>query len=156
YENHPDGQNAARRMDAHQQREAAYWALLAGAAGHGYGNNNIWQFWDEQRMPAAKDQSFHFAALRGTTPLRKSMDFEGAYDMGWVRKLFESRPWHRMAPDQSVIAAGQGEGEDRIQAARAEDGSFVVAYLTFGGHIAATWISSRRRKSKPNGTIHER
>src|SRR5438034_449420 len=46
YENHPDGPNAGRRMDAHQEREAAYWALLAGAAGHGYGNNNIWQFYD--------------------------------------------------------------------------------------------------------------
>jgi hypothetical protein len=136
YENHPDGQNAGRRMDAHQQREAAYWALLAGAAGHGYGNNNIWQFWDEQRMPAPNDQSFPFAALRGTTHWRKAMDFEGAYDMGWVRKLFESRPWHRLAPDQSVIAAGQGEGEDHIQASRAEDGSFIIAYLTFGRYIA--------------------
>jgi collagenase-like protein with putative collagen-binding domain len=46
------------------------------------------------------------------------------------------RPGHRMAPDQSVIEAGQGEGEDHIQAARAEDGSFVVAYLTFGRYIA--------------------
>lgn len=137
YENHPDGQNAARRMDAHQVREAAYWALLAGAAGHGYGNNNIWQFYDEQRMPAPNDQSFPFAALRGTTHWRKALDFEGAYDMGWVRKLFELRPWYRMVPDQSVIAAGQGEGEDHIQAARAEDGSFIVAYSTFGHRIAS-------------------
>jgi Protein of unknown function (DUF4038)/Putative collagen-binding domain of a collagenase len=135
YENHPDGQNAARRMDAHQQREAAYWAMLAGAAGHGYGNNNIWQFYDEQRMPAPNDQSFPFAALRGTMHWRKALDFEGAYDMGVMRKLFELRPWYRMVPDQSVIAMGQGEGENRIQAARAEDGSFLIAYSTFGNRI---------------------
>jgi hypothetical protein len=74
--------------------------------------------------------------LRGTTHWRNAMDFEGAYDMGWVRKLFQLRPWHRMVPDQSVIAAGQGDGEDHIQATRAEDGSFVIAYLPFGRYIA--------------------
>jgi hypothetical protein len=136
YENHPDGQNAARRMDAHQEREAAYWAMLAGAAGHGYGNNNIWQFWDENRMPAPDDQSFPFAALRGTTHWRKAMDFEGAFDMGLMRRLFELRSWYKLVPDQSVIALGQSEGEDRIQAARAEDGSFMIIYSTLGHGIA--------------------
>src|SRR5262249_54789247 len=33
---------------------------------------------------------------------------------------------------QAVIAAGQGEGEDHVRAARAEDGSFVIAYLPSG------------------------
>jgi hypothetical protein len=31
-----------------------------------------------------------------------------------------------------VIASGQGEGENHIQAARAEDGSFLIAYLPHG------------------------
>ena len=38
--------------------------------------------------------------------------------------------------DQSVIADGQGEGEDHIQAARAEDGSFILAYLTLGNPVS--------------------
>jgi hypothetical protein len=135
YENHPDGQNAARRMDAHQQREAIYWSMLAGAAGHGYGNNNIWQFWDEKRMPAIDDQSFPFAALRGTTHWRKAMDFEGAYDMGLVRRLFELRPWYKLTPDQSVFALGQGEGEEHLQAAIAEDGSYLIVYSPTGTRV---------------------
>jgi hypothetical protein len=40
-----------------------------------------------------------------------------------------------MVPDQSVVAGGQGEGEDHVQAARAVDGSFIIAYLTFGNPI---------------------
>jgi hypothetical protein len=132
YENHPDGPNATRRMDAHQEREAAYWSMLAGAAGHGYGCNDIWQFYNPDRMPAADDKSFPFAALRGNTIWRQAMDFDGAYHMGMMRKLFEARPWYKLAPDQSVIVAGQGEGEDRVGAGRATDGSFLLAYSTFG------------------------
>jgi hypothetical protein len=109
-----------KRIDAHQVREAAYWAMLAGAAGHGYGNNNIYQFYDEgsQKPPYKSDFSFPFNLWRGTRQWRKALDLEGAYDMGVMRKLFELRPWYKMAPDQSVIAMGQGEGEDRLQAAR--------------------------------------
>ena len=31
-------------------RQAAYWSVLAGACGHTYGNNNVWQFFS----PGAK------------------------------------------------------------------------------------------------------
>ncbi|MGH7273595.1 MAG: putative collagen-binding domain-containing protein [Nitrospiria bacterium] len=132
-----DGAGAGKRIDAHQVREAAYWAVLAGAAGHGYGNNNIYQFFDEgSQKPTYKiDTSFPFSAWRGTIHWRKAMDFEGAYNMGLERRLFELRPWYKMVPDQSIIALGQGEGEDHIQAARAEDGSFIVAYSPFGHRI---------------------
>ena len=135
YENHPDVGTTGKRMDAHQERQAAYWNILAGAAGHGYGNNNIWQFWNPERMPALDDNSFPFTRLRGTTHWRKAIDFEGAFDMGHLRKLFELRPWYQMVPDLTVIALGQGSGEDHIQAARAEDGSFLVAYLPFGNRV---------------------
>ncbi|TMQ31367.1 MAG: hypothetical protein E6K70_22790 [Planctomycetota bacterium] len=52
-----------------------------------------------------------------------------------MRQLFELRPWYKLVPDQSVIAAGQADGEDHIQAARAEDGSFLIAYLPTGKPI---------------------
>lgn len=140
YETHVvlSGGSAGKRIDAHQVREAAYWAILAGAAGHGYGNNNIYQFYDsDSQKPSYKnDRSFPFDRWYGTIHWRKAMDFEGAYDMGHMRRLFESRPWYRMVPDQSVIAAGQADGEDHIQAGRAEDGSFIIAYLTFGHRVS--------------------
>ncbi len=40
------------RFDDYDVRQAAYWALLAGACGHTYGNNNIWQMWTPGRKPA--------------------------------------------------------------------------------------------------------
>jgi hypothetical protein len=49
-----------------------------------------------------------------------------------MRRLFELRPWYKLVPDQSVITAGQGKGEDYVRAARAEDGSFAIAYLPSG------------------------
>ncbi len=133
YEDFPDVRTGTRtRMDAHQAREAMYWAMLAGAAGHGYGCNDIWQFYDEAQTPFWTGDEFTYPARFPTTNWRKAMDFGGAFGVSFARKLFELRPWYQMVPDQSVIAAGQGEGEDHIQAARAADGSFIVAYLTFG------------------------
>ncbi len=122
-------------MDAHQQREAAYWAMLAGAGGHGYGCNDMWQLYNPERMPVPDDNSFPFQRLRGTTHWQKAMDFGGAFSMGLMRRLFEARPWYRLVPDQSVILSGQGEDEDHVQAARAADGSFLLAYLTFGNPV---------------------
>jgi len=152
YENHPDGYdpNVTRRMDAHQEREAAYWAVLAGAAGHGYGCNDIWQFYNPERMPDPDDRSFPYEMLRGTTHWRKAMDFEGAFGVGLMRRLMELRPWHKMSPDQSVIAEGQGPEEDHVQAARADDGSFVLAYLTFGNPVSIdmTRLSGKKVKAQ--------
>ena len=65
-----------------------------------------------------------------------AMDFEGAKGMCIARKLFELYPWYKMVPDQLVIAEGQGMGEDHKQAARAEDGSFILVYLTFGNTVS--------------------
>jgi len=137
YENHPyigDGSgfyskrklwDKITRANAHQVREAAYWAMLAGAAGHTYGCHDVWQFYDYGR------KSINHA----NTPWYQALQFPGAAQMGLMRRLFESRPWQMLVPDQSIIAAGQGKGEDHIQAAVAKDGSFLFAYLTFGNPI---------------------
>ena len=136
YENHIDvGRITNRRIDAHQVRESMYWQVLAGAAGHGYGCNDIWGFWDENILPEEKDYS-HPGDYKQNTHWQTAMDFPGAACIGLARKLFEEYPWYKMIPDQSVIAEGQGEGEDHIQAARAEDGSFLLAYLTFGNPVS--------------------
>ena len=63
------------------------------------------------------------------------MDSPGALGMGYMRRLMELRPWHAAEPDQSVVVAGQGEGERHVQANRASDGSFILAYLPSGGSV---------------------
>lgn len=136
YENHADFRNnTGRRMDAHQVRESLYWEVLAGAAGHGYGCADVRVFYDPELTPKIGDYSFA-RGVHENTHWTVAMDLPGAACMGFARTLFELRPWYKMVPDQSVIAAGQGTGEDNIQAARADDGSFLLAYLTLGSRVS--------------------
>jgi hypothetical protein len=122
YENHPTGPRTPR-IDAHQVRQGAYWALLAGAAGHGYGALDLFHLYKESDGPFPRN---------GFQPWRKALAYAGARQVGLLRRLFELRPWHQLVPDQSVVASGQGEGARHIQAARAKDGSFLIAYSPVG------------------------
>jgi hypothetical protein len=162
YENHPTG-NKTPRIDSHQVRRGAYWAILAGAAGHGYGALDLFWLYKDSDGPFPRN---------GFQPWRKAMAYEGASQVGLMRQLFEARPWYKLVPDQSVIASGQGEGEDHIQAARAADGSFAIAYLPHGGKIGihmdklsgkkvkAHWFDPRNGKWRdigefPGTGVHE-
>jgi hypothetical protein len=64
------------------------------------------------------------------------MAYEGSRQVGLMRRLFEARPWHKMVPDQSVLASEPGGGPYRFVAARAEDGSFVIAYSARGQPVS--------------------
>ena len=121
YENHPTGPKTPR-IDSHQVRKGAYWAMLAGAAGHGYGALDLFWLYKDSDGPFPRNGFQHW---------RTALAYEGSRQVGQMRQLFELRPWYKLVPDQSVIASG-GEGEDHIQAARADDGSFVIAYLPQG------------------------
>src|SRR5260370_19567614 len=121
YENHPTGKTP--RIDSHQVRKSAYWAMLAGAAGHGYGALDLFHLYKEDQGPFPRD---------GFQPWRKALAYEGSRQVGCMRRLFELRPWYKLVPDQSVVVSGLGEGEDHVQAARAQDGSFLIAYLPQG------------------------
>jgi hypothetical protein len=46
YENHPTGANQPR-VDSHKVRTQAYLAMLAGAAGHGYGSLDLFYFYKD-------------------------------------------------------------------------------------------------------------
>lgn len=146
YEDHPDGtvhdlhrvfageEEATVRIDAFQVREAAHWAVFAGAAGHGYGHNSIWQMHDPRRVASTADYSFPL--IPPTIPWYEAIDAPGATCIGHLRRLVEARPWYLMEPDQSLIVDGQSADEAHVQAARATDGSFILAYLTFGNPIS--------------------
>jgi hypothetical protein len=121
YENHPTGK--APRIDSHQVRKGAYWAMLAGAAGHGYGALDLFHLYKETDGPFPRN---------GFQSWRKAIAYQGSRQVGLMRRLFELRPWYKLVPDSAVVAAGQAEGEDHVQAARAEDGSFVIAYVPRG------------------------
>jgi hypothetical protein len=129
-----------------QIRRQAYWAILSGATGQFMGNRPIWLFdpgWD--------------AVLNSV----------GAQDMERLGRLFESRRWSELVPDEKheVVVDGLGEfnGLDLLTAARAADGSTVIAYLPTARKIAvqmssisakeavAWWFDPRTGKSSKVG-----
>jgi len=115
-------------------RQAAYWSVLAGALGHTYGNNNIWQMWDKERSPI----------LAARLPWYEAIHQPGAAQMGFMRKLFESRPFLDMVPDQEILAKVFGQDKNSIRAARGKDGSFTIIYTPYGNpvHINLEKLSS--------------
>jgi hypothetical protein len=140
YENHPTGRDRPR-IDSHQVRQGAYWAMLAGAAGHGYGALDNFYLYKEDEGPFPRD---------GFQPWRKAIAYEGSRQVGLLRRLFELRPWHQLVPDPLLITSDQNAGDDHVQAARAADGSFAIAYTPRGKAVGVRMdrISGKQVKAR--------
>jgi len=110
------------RFDDYDVRQAAYWSLLGGACGHTYGNNNVWQFYAGQGP----------GQISANQSWVESLDHPGAFQMRFVRRLFESRPYQKLEPRQSMIVDGPAEAGAKVRAARAADGSFAFIYSPRG------------------------
>lgn len=113
-------------------RAQAYWALLSGATGHIFGSHYVWMFGWKDFKRYADDNDW-----------RKGMESQGSRDMVHVKRLFEGRAWHDLAPDQdhAVVTKGYGAfgkddgtaGGDYVTAARTGDGKLVMAYVPATG-----------------------
>ncbi|MBZ0304110.1 MAG: glycoside hydrolase family 140 protein [Anaerolineae bacterium] len=110
------------RFDAYDCRQAAYWALLAGACGHTYGHNCVWQMWTPERKPA----------IWANIPWYNSLDTPGAFQMGFVRRVFESHAYQDLIPAQDMIVDGPISGGAKIRAARSRIGTFAFIYSPRG------------------------
>ncbi len=69
--------------------------------------------------------------------------------MGYVRKLFESRPFLLLEPDTTLILNDPGEGPGKMMAARATDDSYAYGYTPLGEAIEVdlTKIAGRQCKA---------
>lgn len=131
------------RFDDYDARQAAYWSILAGACGHTYGNNNVWQFYKPNAASPShsgdgvvRPDGALFAAPGGligaNIPWTEALDHPGAFQMGYVRRLFETLPFTKLVPDMRVVLNGPTTGGARIRAARSSDGSFAIVYTPRG------------------------
>ncbi|MDW8350338.1 MAG: glycoside hydrolase family 140 protein [Anaerolineae bacterium] len=119
YEDHPSAFDIENGyVEAYDNRKSLYWALFAGAHGHTYGCNPIWQFFTLGRNP----KSF----CRHTW--QEAMSFPGSGQMQYAKRLIESRPFLSRIPDQSLIVGDAGQGTYRVQATRDADGSYAFIY----------------------------
>lgn len=126
YEDHPvDWKPAKGWFDEYDVRQAAYWALFAGALGHTYGCHPVWQFHAAGRKP------WEVTAVRRYW--HEAVNLPGAWDMQHLGNLMESRPVLTRIPDQSLIVDGQGQGADHVRATRGED--YLLVYVPAGNAI---------------------
>lgn len=146
YEDHPVNWRPANGwFDDFDSRRAGYWSMLSGATGHTYGNHNIWQMLQPGRQPISSAR----------TPWRQALTYPGAYQAGYMRALFESRPWWLLRHDQALLQSGPNTGGKEIIVAQASDGSYLLAYTPYGSgftlsltglaatHLHAWWFNPR-------------
>ena len=104
------------RFDGYDARQAAYWSIFAGAFGHTYGHNSIWQMYDVNRDPT----------INVSTYWTKAIHAEGRTTMKWIKELIESRPMLARVPDQSLIGDDL-TGANKIKATRGDDYAFIYS-----------------------------
>ena len=116
------GHDPRLRFDDDDARQAAWWAVLAGAAGHTYGNNNVWQMWAPGRDPA----------IGANRPWSDAIDDPGARQMGLLRRFMEAHDFATLEPRQDLILDGPRHGAAKVRLARAADGQRIIAYSPRG------------------------
>ncbi len=132
YEDHPVDWKPDEKgwFDDYDVRQAAYWALFAGALGHTYGCHDIWQF----HAPGRKPISF------ARTPWQEALDLPGAAQMGHARRLIESRPFLSRIPDQALLACEEGIGDAHLRATRCAEGRYAMVYVPAADQTVAVHL----------------
>lgn len=153
YEDHPVNWQPDRLgwFDDYDARQAAYWAVFAGALGHTYGCHPVWQMMGPGRQPIG------YARHNWTEVL----DLPGADQMQHLRALLESRPFLSRVPDQSLLASGARTGIDHEQATRGDGYAFI--YVPTGrpvrvrldriaaSQLRSSWFDPRTGECRPGG-----
>jgi hypothetical protein len=106
-------------------RKQCYRSVFAGGCGVTYGHHAVWQFMN------AKEEAINYPD-RGWI---NAMDRPGAVQVGYLRKLMESRPMLNRIRDTSIIINGQGKKTEHIEAFRSADNSYAMIYLPVGKTI---------------------
>lgn len=145
YENIPHGlhEPGQPRWQAADARRYGWWAVMAGAFGHSYGENNVMQMY----VTGSKDANFE-----ADTHWDVALEAPGANQMRHLRTLIESRPMLERVPDASLIR-DNGERYDRVLASRGSDYAFAYSYTgraftmrlgaITGPTVRAQWYSPR-------------
>ena len=144
YEDHPIGFNAEHGyFDEFDVRQAAYWAVFAGAFGHTYGHHSIWSM--------CKEPEDYFIMHWKDAIMRPAGN-----QMQHLRTLIESRPFLDRIPDQSLVE--NYPGANHVQATRGFDYAFIYSPNGLklkvsmgkisGEEVKAYWYDPRLGNSK--------
>jgi hypothetical protein len=140
-------------------RSEAYWTVLSGSIGHILGNCPIWSF----DAPAGVG----FCSPPSGLSWRTQLDSPGSTTVALVGKLFNSRAFYNLVPDQAhqVLTAGFQTGTTYATAARTTDGATIIAFIPTqrpvtidmtkisGAFSKAWWYNTRTGSSTLIGTF---
>ena len=116
----------APRIKAEDVRRTAYLAVFAGAAGHTYGNGEVYEFWSPEK-------GINPPAWAARLPFRESLQLPGSGQMQYLRYLIESRPPLLRQPDPSILLGEiSHRATERASALRASDGTYAFIYTQRG------------------------
>ena len=128
----------------YDSRKAAYWSVFAGAFGHSYGHNCVWQMWSPKHKPI----------LDADISWDKAIHSTASYQMRYLKELMLSRPYTSRIPDQSLILSDIGVQADYVIATRdgspgINDATYIMAYLPVSKDIKlkTSVIASKRLKA---------
>ena len=119
------------REDPLIQRRSLYQCVFAGACGHAYGHNALWQMtphtaqrWMVKGWPA------------GVKNWTEVLDTPAVRQLHYIKSLLYSHPYLQRIPDQSLVVDGQSSDvATRIEATRdgtlgKNDATYLMAYLS--------------------------
>ncbi|MCK5215238.1 MAG: glycoside hydrolase family 140 protein [Candidatus Omnitrophica bacterium] len=113
------------KINSHEVRKAAYWAVLAGACGHTYGAHELFVFYKGGDPGNWNADTYWYDAL----------DFPGSDDMKHLRDLFKEFPFNKLVKDAALLITDKGYGDHHIESAMATDKSFGLIYVPNGKKI---------------------
>lgn len=106
-------------------RKQCYRSVFAGACGVTYGHHSMWQFW------SPREEKVNNASMYWTA----AVDRPGAFQVGYLRWLMESRPFLKSVPAQNLVGVNNENG-NHIQSIKGNDGSFAMIYIPVGKTIS--------------------
>jgi hypothetical protein len=137
-------------------RRYGYWSVFAGGAGFTYGHNSVIQMYkptDKTKAYGAK--SYWYDAI----------NYPGAAQMIYLKKLMLSRPYFERVPAQDVVV-DQGEKYNYIIATKGENYAFIYTYngrnfklkmgSIAGSKVKVTWYNPRNGEQTSGGVINNK
>jgi len=126
YEDHPvrgDNCTSITWFDDFHTRQALYWSLFSGTAGHAYGCHPIWQFMSPEYTPTGEVRNNWYDDL----------DLPGAGNMIHARRLMESHDYYSRIPAQEIILTPQDNIGDMAVGTKGNGYAFI--YLPNGNPV---------------------
>lgn len=149
------------RHDDYEIRKQAYWSVFAGAFGHTYGNNNIWQM-------NRNDQA---SRIWADVTWEEALEHPGSGELIHLRRLMESRPFLTRIPDQEILLGeNPSHASDHIRVTRDgtpgnSDATYIMAYIPYvrgfginttvlrGERLKIWWYSPATGRAFPQATV---